>query len=230
VITHLACIMDGNRRWAKQNGLAPWLGHREGIKAVERTIDFCLSQRIPHLTLYTFSVENLKRPEDEKNYLFNVLMTEMQERLTKQLQQKGVRFRIRGDRRLFPEAVIQKADAMERDTAHGPHLQINALFCYGGQYEIAMAAQKIAQDVQAGVIDIDAISPHLFSRYLSLEEVPDPDLIIRTGGAQRLSNFLLFQAAYSELYFVDTLWPDFSADHLHQAMDYFNNCRRNFGR
>ncbi len=229
MITHLACIMDGNRRWAMQKGWIPWYGHRGGIDAAMRVVDFCREKQIKYLSVYTFSIENFKRSSEEKNYLFSTLAKEAAH-IIEQLKQKQVRIRFIGDRTLFPENLKPICEQAEQDTAHFAAMQLNVLFCYGAQQEIVNAVKQVVKQVSVGTITIDDLSPEMFKQYLWTKDIPDPDLIIRTGGRQRLSNFLLYQAAYSELYFLDCLWPELTKEHLQKAVDHFNHCRRNFGQ
>jgi len=228
MIKHLACIMDGNRRWAKKRGWLPWLGHREGIAAARRTIEFCLEKGIPFLSLYTFSIENFSRPKKELDFLFAVLIDEVRKQLDEFIE-KGVRLRFIGDRALFPEKVLPVCEDMEAKTAHLNALNLNLLFCYGARQEILNSIKTIVHKVKAGLIAEEDISEHNVQEHLWTQGIPEPEIIIRTGGVKRLSNFLLYQAAYSELYFLDCLWPELSKQHLQDAITFFNNCQRNFG-
>lgn len=221
--------MDGNRRWAKQRGLLPWLGHREGIKALERTVQFCVDNRISYLSLYTFSIENFGRSDQEKNFLFIVLFNETKERLLKSMLEKNVRVRFIGDRSLFPSSMIAGCTDIENRTMHCTGLIVNMLFCYGGRQEIVSAVKDIVASIQAGAINITDIDENYVYKKLWLGDVPEPELMIRTGGAQRLSNFLLYQTAYTDFYFLDCLWPDINETHLHAALDYVKSCRKNKG-
>jgi len=228
MIKHLACIMDGNRRWARRQGQAPMLGHEEGAQAAKRAIQFCLEKKIPYLSLYTFSIENLKRSAQEKNFLFNMIATQGFQEVA-QLRKHGVRIRFVGDRSLFPESLVMVCDTLERQTQDCTTLPVNLSFCYGARQEIIGGIKKIIQQVKAGVLDENDINEESFNHYLWSHDFPEPDLIVRTGGASRLSNFLLYQAAYSELYFLDCLWPDIGAQQLEQAISFFDNAQRNFG-
>ncbi len=230
MLKHLACIMDGNRRWAKKRGLVPWRGHREGLEALQRVIDFCLEKDIPYLSLYTFSLENLGRSEQEKNYLFGVLAQEFERTKLDNLINQGVHVRFIGDRNYFPKNVVNLCENMERKTTHCDALNLNLLFCYGARQEIIDSVQRIVHDSKEGRLSEESISEELFSRYLWTSGIPDPDMIIRTGGLARLSNFLLYQSAYSELYFLDCLWPEITKEHLEKALENFNNRQRNFGK
>ncbi len=229
MLTHLACIMDGNRRWAKKRGWLPWDGHRAGLDAAQRVIDYCLDQKIPYLSLYTFSLENFKRPQDELHFLFNVLLKQLKQSIVKNFSSKGVRISFIGDRTQFPDSVKPVVESIEEQTKHGKTLRVNLLFCYGGRQEIVAAVKRMIKRVKSGDLDENAITDQTIEHYLWTDTIPPPDLIIRTGGVKRLSNFLLFQAAYSELCFLDCLWPDINADFLNQATQSFKTCQRNFG-
>jgi|SRR5579862_7450903 len=228
MIKHLACIMDGNRRWARRQGQLPMLGHKEGIQAGKRVIQFCLEKKIPYLSLYTFSIENFRRSSEEKDFIFNILATQGLQEVAK-LRENGVRIRFVGDRALFPQSLIAVCDAIEQQTQECTALQVNLLFCYGARQEIIGGIKKIIQQVKAGLLDENDISEESFNQYLWTCDFPEPDVIVRTGGASRLSNFLLYQAAYSELYFLDCLWPDVGAPQLEQALSVFYEAQRNFG-
>lgn len=228
MVKHLACIMDGNRRWARRKGWLPWLGHREGMNAVQRAIDYCLEKNIPYLSLYTFSLENFKRPQDELNFLFDTLVSEA-EGMAEQCKEKGVRVRFIGDRTQFPASVAPVCARIEQVTQDFTRLNVNFLFCYGSRQEIMNAVKQIALKVKSGHLAESDITDELFANNLWTSGIPDPDLIIRTGGVHRLSNFLLYQAAYAELYFLDCLWPELTKNHLDDALAFFKNCQRNYG-
>lgn len=228
MIKHLACIMDGNRRWAKKQGLAAAYGHRQGVEAVRRAVEFCLQKNISYLSLYTFSIENHQRSDQEKNYLFELMISEA----TKGIQEfiaQNVRVCFIGDRSLFPEHLLPLCNNIEQKTAAGNALQFNILFYYGGRQEIVGSIKHIVRQARAGMLTEEDVTEQLVNQHLWMGNVPEPDLIIRTGGFKRLSNFLLYQAAYSELYFLDCLWPDITTEHLQEAYSYFNTGKRNFG-
>lgn len=227
-LTHLACIMDGNRRWAKKRGWVPWYGHKEGVEAVRRTVQFCLEKKIPYLSLYTFSVENFKRDPEENHYLFSLMVKEAEKGLD-EFKKNGIRLRFVGDRSLFPSQLIPLLENAEKETAENSNLTVVFLFCYGGRQEIYAAVKEIADKVSSGEIIREHITPELLDKTLWTGDLPDPDLIIRTGGFSRLSNFLLYKAAYSEFCFLDCLWPDLTLEHLQKAYDDFLECKRNFG-
>lgn len=228
LIQHLACVMDGNRRWAKEHGMVPWYGHREGVEAVKRVVQFCLEKKIPYLSLYTFSLENFKRSSEENSYLFSLMVQEADTSLS-DFKKYGLRMRFIGDRSQFPKQLLDVLDRVEKETAGNSAMTVNFLFCYGGQQEIVAATQAIAREVKEGKLAIDQITPEVVSKHLWLHDMPDPEIIIRTGGYKRLSNFLLFQAAYSELYFLDCLWPQITDKDLEDVLASFMQTKRNFG-
>ena len=228
LIKHLACIMDGNRRWAKKQGLVPWYGHKEGVESVRRVMEFCLEYQIPHLSLYTFSLENFQRSPQETKYLFELMVNQAQESIDQALK-NNMRLRFVGDRSKFPDNLIHVLDSVEQQTKAGTALTVNFLFCYGGQQEIVQAAQQLALQAKKGLIEPAAITVADIKKHLWLNDVPDPEIVIRTGGVARLSNFLLFQAAYSELYFLSCLWPELTKADLEKVLMDFEAIKRNFG-
>lgn len=225
---HLACIMDGNRRWARAHFYQPHIGHKQGAHSIELVTQFCLEKNIKHLSLYTFSVENFKRSEYEKNYIFDLILKHGRAMLP-DMKKQGVRIKFIGFQDLFPVHVKKAINELEQETHTGSNLQVNFLFCYGSRQELLHVVKQIAQQIQEGLLDQQDITYDVFNKYLLTKEIPEPDLILRTGGVQRLSNFLLYQAAYSELYFIDCFWPDISRDHLEKAFTYYQSCKRNFG-
>ena len=220
--------MDGNRRWAKKKGWMPWKGHDQGVKAAQSVVEFCLEKNIPYLSLYTFSLENFNRAPEELSYLFDIIAGNAADNLD-YYKKKGVRIRFIGDRSKFPERVMPVCERVEQETACLNALAVNILFCYGARQEIVSAAKKIYYKIKTGELHEDAISEAIFQENLWTNGSPEPDLIVRTGGAHRLSNFLLYQAAYSEFYFLDCLWPEITKTHLEDALMFFNNSQRNFG-
>jgi undecaprenyl diphosphate synthase len=228
-IQHLGIIMDGNRRWARKRGFAPWLGHRQGADPVKTTIKFCLEHKIPYLTLYAFSLENFKRSPQELDFLFNVLAQELVSKELGALFERGVRVRFVGDRSYFPAQLVKLIDEVEEKTKEGKKLTLIILFCYGGRQEIVHAVRTLAQAVKKGDLTPEQITPDLFEEYLWTGRVPAPDLIIRTGGMKRLSNFLSYQSAYSELYFLDCYWPEITEQHLNDALREYHQRLRSFG-
>jgi len=220
--------MDGNRRWAKKRGLRSWYGHREGMEAVRMVIDFCVEKQIRFLSLYTFSLENFKRPSIEKRYLFGYLSKQAEKELPFFIE-KGVCVRFIGDRSQFPESIVPVCKRIEHQTAHCDRLYLNLLFCYGAQQELVAGIKSITRAIKAGELAEDEITEESINRYLWMGQIPAPDLIIRTGSVCRMSNFLLYQAAYSELCFLDCMWPELSKEHLEKATSSFVQCERNFG-
>jgi len=228
MIKHIAFIMDGNRRWATQQGMLKVLGHKEGVNTVQKVADFCLKKEIPYLSLYTFSLENFKRSEAEKNYLFSLLINES-DSLLKELTEKKVRASFVGERSLFPKKVMPVCEKLERETKDFDKLHINFLFCYGARQEIISGVKKIAKKVKSGELSEQDIDETVFNNNLWTHKFPEPELIVRTGGQSRLSNFLLYQAAYSELCFLDYMWPDLDQHKLEEIYVNYIETKRNFG-
>lgn len=228
MIQHLACIMDGNRRWAKKQGLTPWFGHNQGAESVKKVIQFALDNNIKYVSLYTFSIENFKRSEQEVSHLFSLLITVLTENLAKFIEQ-GVHIRFIGDETLFPEVIRATIATVEEKTRDCSALNLNLLFCYGGQQEIFGAVKKMITHIKNGFLALEDFTEEIFKKYLWMGNIPEPELIIRTGGTKRLSNFLLFQAAYSELCFLDCLWPEITEQDLAGALSEFKRIQRNMG-
>jgi undecaprenyl diphosphate synthase len=227
-VQHIAIIMDGNGRWAEQRGLPRWKGHEMGAQIVRRVSEAAIRQGIPILTLFAFSSENWKRPGDEVRILFNLfqryLLTER-----KALLGNDIRISAFGRRDRIPPLVREALSSVERETRHCKRLHLRIALDYGARYEIMEAARALAGDVVRKGLKIEQITEEDFVRKLSPEGVPDPDLIIRTAGERRLSNFLLWQAAYSEFYFCPKLWPDFEESDLEEAVADFRSRLRKFG-
>ncbi|QQR70068.1 MAG: isoprenyl transferase [Alphaproteobacteria bacterium] len=226
--THVAIIMDGNGRWAKQRNLPRTEGHREGAKAVRRAIEACVDQDIRYLTLYAFSSENWRRPAFEVDALMSLLRLYL-ERERDALHKEGVRVRIIGERERFAPDIQKAMEQIEVLTRGNQRLHLTIALNYGGRGEIVAAAQHLAGAVAQGRLTLDQIDEQAFSKALFTHDVPDPDLLIRTSGEQRISNFLLWQLAYAEMVFVDTLWPDFGADDLRGAVENFMGRQRRYG-
>jgi undecaprenyl diphosphate synthase len=226
---HLAIIPDGNRRWAAQNKLESVFGHRRGMEQVKTAIRVCIQSGIKYLSFYTFSLENFKRSELEKKYLFNLLAEGFSSELP-DLIKEGVRVRFIGDRNQFPEQLTTVVKDVEEKTQHLTTLNLNLLFCYGGTAEIVDTVKRIAQKVKDGVMGVDEITEDFMQKALWTGDTPDPDLIIRTGGESRLSNYMLFQAAYSEFTVLDTFWPAVTEEQLTGCVENFNQIKRNFGQ
>lgn len=226
---HLAIIPDGNRRWAMKNKLESLFGHRQGMETVKSAIKTCIKNGIKYLSFYTFSIENFRRSDNEKNYLFTLLADGVAKELS-ELIKSGVRVRFIGDRLLFPQQIHRVIANIETQTQHLETLNLNLLFCYGAKTEIAHAVKLLASQVKDGTLNIDDINEDKVHGALWTAGMPDPDLIIRTGGVIRLSNFLLFQAAYSEFSFLDCHWPEVTEELLNGCIQDFKSTQRNFGR
>jgi len=226
---HLAIIPDGNRRWAAQNKLESVFGHRKGMQTVKDAISVCLRRGIKYLSFYTFSLENFRRSELEKRYLFNLLADGFTQELP-ELIKHGIKVCFIGDRGKFPDKLKEAIEKSEKATKDCDALQLNLLFCYGARAEIVYAVKDLAQKIKDGNLSPDMITEDTVSNALWTTGIPDPDLIIRTGGVVRLSNYMLFQAAYSEFKFVDYFWPDMNQARLDECLDGFFSVKRNFGK
>jgi undecaprenyl diphosphate synthase len=220
----VAIIMDGNGRWAEQRGLPVAEGHRAGTKALRRTVEAAIDLGVESLAVYAFSTENWARPVDEVADLMEIF-GETIERELPDLAKEGVRVRFVGRRDRAPESLLRQMEALEAETADNDRLRLWICFDYGGRAELVEAARRIA----ASGVDPAAVDEELVTANLAEPEMPDPDLLIRTSGEVRISNFLLWQLAYSELTFTETLWPDFGADDLRSALETFAGRRRRFG-
>lgn len=227
--THIAIIMDGNGRWASKKGLPRVKGHEAGIDAAKKTINRAGELGIKYLTLFAFSIENWGRPQDEVSYLFT-LFDKAISIYSDDLIKKGVKVKFMGAISLLPENVQQGIAALESETANNDRLTLVIAISYGSRQEIVDATKNIALKVANGQMSIDDINLDTFRQHLYLPDLPDPDLIIRTSGEKRFSNFLLFQSAYSELYFTSVLWPDFDENEFDNALTDFSNRKRKFGK
>jgi undecaprenyl diphosphate synthase len=225
---HVAIIMDGNGRWAKARGLPRAEGHRRGVEALRRTVRASADLGIKVLTIFSFSSENWSRPPAEVRELLGLLRLFIRHDLT-ELHRSNVRVRVIGERENLDPEIKKLLEEAEGLTCGNNQLTLVVAFNYGGRQEIARAAQRIAAEVAAGRLKTEAVTPDLLGRYLDAADLPDPDLIIRTSGEQRLSNFLLWQAAYSELVFVPTYWPDFDRAALEGAIVEYLRRERRFG-
>jgi len=225
---HVAIIMDGNRRWAEARGLPVPLGHKAGAEAVRRTIEACVEQGVGWLTLFAFSSENWLRPADEVRALTGLLRLYLRAEVAT-LAKEGIRLRVIGDRDRFGVETMKEIARAESQTAQGTRLNLTVALSYGGRAEILNAARRVAEAAREGRIDPATLDEASFGRLLFTADMPDPDLIIRTSGEQRLSNFLLWQAAYAEFVFQDVLWPDYGAEHFAAAMTEFARRGRRFG-
>ena len=225
---HVAIVMDGNGRWAKRRGLPRQVGHPKGVDAIRRVVEAAPAQGVRWLTLYAFSTENWRRPAGEVAEVMRLLKLYVNSDLDK-LAREGVKIRILGRRAGLPPDVAEIVERAERQTAHNDKFFLQVAFNYGGRADIADAARALAAEVAAGQIRPDDITEELLQGKLSTASLPDPDLVIRTSGEQRLSNFLLWETAYSEFVFQDVLWPDYGADYLRAAIEEFHKRERRYG-
>ncbi len=225
---HVAVIMDGNGRWAAARRLPRVAGHRAGAQAVRRCIKAAMQNKVRWLTLYAFSSENWRRPADEVTDLTGLLRHYLRSEIA-ELHREGVCVRVIGERERFGLEVRAELDAAERLTAGNSRLTLVVALSYGARAEILQAAVRIAEAAKAGTLDPATLGEAGFARFLSTADIPDPDLVIRTSGECRLSNFLLWQSAYAELVFLDVLWPDFDSRHFADALAAFNQRERRFG-
>ena len=228
VPTHVAVIMDGNGRWAKKRGLPRHAGHRAGVKAVRSIVELAAQRGIRYLTLFAFSSENWARPQEEVSKLMG-LFVEALRREVKELHRNNVRLRFVGAREQLDNGLIEKIESAEQTTAANTGLELIVAVAYGGRWDIVEAAKRLATRAVAGEISVSDIDDEAVAASLQLAGVPDPDLLIRTGGEQRISNFLLWNLAYAELCFPDVLWPDFSEQHLDAAIAGFSERERRYG-
>ncbi len=229
VPNHVAIIMDGNGRWAAKRMLPRVFGHREGVKVFKRIVRQCADLQVRILTVYAFSTENQGRPPDEVSFLMDLMEKTFRTEID-ELCREGVRVCLLGDRQGFSKRVKELWESAEEQTRGGNRLTLNVAFNYGGRREIVDAARRLARRVHNGELDADCLSEELFANNLYTSNLADPDLVIRTGGEFRMSNFLLWQAAYAEWYFTDVLWPDFSDEHLLEAFAEYERRERRFGR
>ncbi|MEQ8825808.1 MAG: isoprenyl transferase [Filomicrobium sp.] len=227
-LQHVAIIMDGNGRWANQRGMLRTLGHREGVEAVRRTVRATIELGIPYLTIYSFSSENWSRPVEEVEFLMG-LMKRFIRRDLAELHEANVKIVTIGESDRVDPELINLIDEAKELTKHNDTLTLVIAFNYGSRNEIASAARKIAEEVAAGRLDPSDITVDRFESALETQGIPDPDLLIRTSGEMRLSNFLLWQAAYSEFVFLDIFWPDFGREHLEQAIAQYYARERRYG-
>lgn len=225
---HVAVIMDGNGRWAGSRGLPRTLGHKAGIEAVRRTVKACRDLPISHLTLYSFSAENWRRPPTEIHELMQLLRFYLRSELDA-LHKEGVRVKVIGERQMLPADIVTMIERAETLTQGNAALTLTLALSYGGRQEITAAARGVAKAVRDGALRLEDIDERVMQSFLFTGDTPDPDLVIRTSGEQRISNFLLWQSAYAEYLFLDVLWPDFSAEHLADAIAEFRRRERRYG-
>lgn len=226
---HVAIIMDGNHRWARQRHMPGAAGHRAGARNVRPIAEACADEGVKVLTLFAFSTENWARPSREVNLLLD-LMRNVLDHDIDELNGRGVRLRVIGDRGRFAPDLQMRMNRVEALTRDNTEMTLNIAANFGGRWDIARAAKALAEDVRDGRVDPEAVDEAVFGRYLSLGDLPSPDICIRTGGDARISNFLLWDFAYTELYFTDLFWPDFTRRDLVEAIGWFQERQRRFGR
>jgi undecaprenyl diphosphate synthase len=225
---HIAIIMDGNGRWAQKRFMPRAVGHQAGVKAVRKIVEYCVKHKIEVLTLFAFSSENWRRPESEVSLLMALFMATLQREINK-LDRNNIRLRFIGDRTAFTDKLQQKMAEGEAQTQNNTALTVVVAANYGGHWDMCQAFQKIVEKMATGELVNQKISEELINQHLSTADLPEPDLFIRTGGEQRVSNFMLWQLAYTELYFTTTLWPDFDQHSLEDAIKSFKSRQRRFG-
>lgn len=226
---HIAIIMDGNGRWARQRGKPRSAGHQSGVKATRNIVEHCARLRIDALTIYAFSSENWRRPDTEVSFLMELFVKAIRSELNK-LHENNIRVRFIGELSRFPAGLLGEINTASERTANNSGMKLNIAVNYGGRSELTSAMTQIARKVAAGEIDPDSITEDTVAQHTWLADCPEPDLFVRTGGEQRLSNYLLWHLAYTELAFTDTLWPDFSGDELDRIIEEFANRQRRFGQ
>ena len=226
---HVGIIMDGNRRWAKKRGLIPQLGHKEGADNLIKIAEACTKIGIKYLTVFAFSTENWKRSEEEVEYLMNLFINSIRS-FKSRSNEKDYRVQLTGDINRLNKELQEEILDVEELTKNNTGLTINFAINYGGRAEILNATKIIANELKNGTINEEDINEDLFNKYVQTKNSPDPDLIIRTGGEQRLSGFLIWQSAYSEFYFTNVFWPDFDKNELEKAVIEYSNRKRNFGK
>ena len=225
--THIAIIMDGNGRWAKERGKERSFGHQAGVDTVRRITSECVRLGVKFLTLYTFSTENWSRPETEIAALMGLVLSSLEDEI---FMKNNVRFQVVGDMQRLPQSVQDKLRETMEHTAQNTAMTMVVALSYSSRWELTKAAKSIASDVKAGVLQLEDITEELMNQRLETAFMPDPELLIRTGGELRISNYMLWQIAYSELYFCDTYWPDFNEANLHQAIASYQARQRRFGK
>ena len=225
---HIAIIMDGNGRWAQKRFMPRAVGHQAGVKAVRKIVEYCANHKVDVLTLFAFSSENWRRPEAEVSLLMALFMATLQREINK-LDRNNIRLRFIGDRTAFSDKLQQKMAEGEAQTQNNTALTLVIAANYGGHWDMCQAFQQVVDKMATGELEHQVISEQLINQHLSTADLPDPDLFIRTGGEQRVSNFMLWQLAYTELYFTATLWPDFDQDTLEDAIKSFKSRQRRFG-
>lgn len=227
---HVAIIMDGNNRWAKSRGLGGGAGHRAGAEAAREVVFSCVDRKIEYLTLFAFSSENWLRPNKEVKGLMALFLSVLRRHEIRQMHERNVRLQFIGNRARFAPRLLKNMIEVENLTRNNTGTVVTVAADYGGHWDIANAARKLAKDVQAGLITPEQITADLMQQAICLGDAPAPDLCIRTGGERRVSNFLLWQLAYAELYFTDCFWPEFNDAELQLALDDFSQRTRRYGR
>jgi len=227
--SHIACIMDGNGRWARRRDQARFVGHREGVTSVREVAEACTELGVDYLTLYTFSTENWERPDPEVNALMRLLIQTVEEEKAT-LMENDIRLRTIGSLSELPEACQEVLAQTKRETASNERMELTLALSYSGRSELVAAARRLAERVQQGELRAEDIDESALEHHLDTKDMPDPDLLVRTGGEYRLSNFLLWQSAYTELYITDRYWPDFRRCALYDAIRSYQDRDRRFGR
>jgi undecaprenyl diphosphate synthase len=225
---HIAIIMDGNGRWAQKRFMPRAFGHQAGVKTVRRIVEYCAKEKIEVLTLFAFSSENWRRPEQEVSLLMNLFLHTLDSEINK-LHKNNIRLRFIGDRSAFNPLLQEKMNAGENLTQNNTALTLVIAANYGGRWDLTQAFKHIANEIHQQKLTLADINEELIAQHLSVADLPEPDLFIRTGGEERISNFLLWQLAYTEFYFTPALWPDFNANELDQAVASFRMRQRRFG-
>ena len=225
---HIAIVMDGNGRWARSRELPRIAGHKKGVQAVEKVIRLTMEKKIPYLTLFAFGIENWQRPNDEVNFLMQLFIENLETQLPKFIK-NNIRLRIIGERNNVASELIKKIVDVEQKTAKNTQLTLTVAFNYSGRWDLLQATQKLCKQAANKQIDAATINYNTLSDALSLASIPDPDLFIRSSGELRISNFMLWQLAYTELYFTDELWPDFDESVFNQALNAFTSRQRRYG-
>ena len=226
---HIVIVMDGNGRWAKKRLLPRTAGHAAGVKATKKAVEFCIDEKIKALTLFAFSSENWKRPEQEVSSLMELFVSTLQSEIDA-LHKQNVRMRFVGDCLAFSDKLQSKISQASKLTENNTGLQLNIAVNYGGRWDVAEACKKVIDKVVQGDVSVDDVNAELIDHNVCLNDLPDPDLFIRTGGEKRISNFLIWQLAYTELYFSDVLWPDFDENEFTSALNWFASIQRRFGK
>ncbi|WP_133136977.1 polyprenyl diphosphate synthase [Legionella rowbothamii] len=226
---HIAIVMDGNGRWAESQGLPRIEGHKAGVESVRKMIRVCMEKKVACLSLFAFSSENWARPMDEVSFLMELFIESLRRELS-ELNQNGVRMCFTGDRSLLSPTLQQQMREAESVTADNAQLTLNIVVNYGGKWDLVTAAKKAAQAIAQGQLTLDELDEARFASYLDTASLPEPDLFIRTSGELRISNFFLWQLAYTELYFTEVHWPDFGEEELEKALVSFSKRKRRFGQ